>query len=89
MEMCSKFYSLPKVQALHVGHLYTHLQVITKINRNDIRYCICNTAGERMKPPWSNQGHANLIMDNLVAEGKIKPFIIVNDLRYDQRSQIW
>jgi enterochelin esterase-like enzyme len=26
---------------------------------------------------WTNQGHANLIMDNLVAEGKIKPFIIV------------
>jgi enterochelin esterase-like enzyme len=26
---------------------------------------------------WSNQGHANLIIDNLVAEGKIKPFIIV------------
>ena len=26
---------------------------------------------------WSNQGHANLIMDNLLAEGKIKPFIIV------------
>lgn len=36
---------------------------------------------------WSNQGHANLIMDNLVAESKIKPFIIVmtygmtNDIR--------
>jgi enterochelin esterase-like enzyme len=36
---------------------------------------------------WSNQGHANLIMDNLIAEGKIKPFIIVmtygmtNDIR--------
>ncbi len=36
---------------------------------------------------WSNQGHANLIMDNLLAEGKIKPFIIVmtygmtNDVR--------
>ena len=36
---------------------------------------------------WSNQGHANLIMDNLIAEGKIKPFIIVmtygmtNDVR--------
>ena len=27
---------------------------------------------------WSNQGHENLIMDNLIAEGKIKPFIIVN-----------
>ncbi len=26
---------------------------------------------------WSNQGHANLIMDNLIAEGKIDPFIIV------------
>ncbi|NOW96393.1 esterase family protein [Mucilaginibacter sp. SG564] len=26
---------------------------------------------------WSNQGHANLIMDNLINEGKIKPFIIV------------
>lgn len=36
---------------------------------------------------WSNQGRANLIMDNLIAEGKIKPFIIVmtygmtNDIR--------
>lgn len=36
---------------------------------------------------WSNQGHANLIMDNLIAEGRIKPFIIVmtygmtNDVR--------
>jgi enterochelin esterase-like enzyme len=36
---------------------------------------------------WSNQGHANLIMDNLIAEGKIKPFLIVmtygmtNDVR--------
>ncbi len=26
---------------------------------------------------WSTQGHANLIMDNLIAEGKIKPFMIV------------
>ena len=26
---------------------------------------------------WSNQGHANLIADNLIAEGKIKPCIIV------------
>lgn len=26
---------------------------------------------------WSNQGHANLIMDNLLAEGKCKPFLIV------------
>jgi enterochelin esterase-like enzyme len=26
---------------------------------------------------WTNQGHANLIMDNLIADGKVKPFIIV------------
>ncbi len=28
---------------------------------------------------WSSQGHANLIMDNLIAEGKAKPFIIIMD----------
>ncbi|MBN1927545.1 MAG: esterase [Prolixibacteraceae bacterium] len=28
---------------------------------------------------WSNQGHANLIMDNLIADGKALPFIIVMD----------
>lgn len=26
---------------------------------------------------WSNQGHANLIMDNLIAEGATEPFLIV------------
>lgn len=26
---------------------------------------------------WTRQGHANLIMDNLIAEGKAEPFIIV------------
>jgi enterochelin esterase-like enzyme len=28
---------------------------------------------------WSNQGKVNLIMDNLITEGKAKPFIIVMD----------
>ncbi|MGZ8552997.1 MAG: alpha/beta hydrolase-fold protein [Chitinophagaceae bacterium] len=37
---------------------------------------------------WSNQGRANLIMDNMIAEGKIEPFIIVmtygmtNDVKF-------
>nr|WP_320057947.1 bifunctional endo-1,4-beta-xylanase/feruloyl esterase [uncultured Bacteroides sp.] len=37
---------------------------------------------------WSDQGHANLIMDNLIAEGKVTPFIIVmtygmtNDIKF-------
>ena len=26
---------------------------------------------------WANQGHANLIMDNLIAEGRSEPFLIV------------
>jgi enterochelin esterase-like enzyme len=35
---------------------------------------------------WSNQGHANLIMDNLIADGKIKPFIIV--MTYGMTNEI-
>lgn len=35
---------------------------------------------------WSNQGHANLIMDNLIAEGKVKPFIIV--MTYGMTNEI-
>jgi len=37
---------------------------------------------------WSNQGHANLIMDNMIAAGTIQPFIIVmtygmtNDVKF-------
>ena len=37
---------------------------------------------------WSRQGHAGLIMDNMIADGKIKPFIIVmaygltNDIKF-------
>src|SRR5690606_40938460 len=35
---------------------------------------------------WSNQGHANLIMDNLIAEGEITPFIIV--MTYGMTNEI-
>jgi enterochelin esterase-like enzyme len=35
---------------------------------------------------WSNQGHANLIMDNLIAEGEIKPFLIV--MTYGMTNEI-
>ena len=35
---------------------------------------------------WTNQGRANLIMDNLIAEGKIKPFIIV--ITYGMTNEI-
>jgi enterochelin esterase-like enzyme len=42
---------------------------------------------------WSRQGHANLIMDNLIAEGKIQPFIVVmtygmtNDVKFGTIGQ--
>ena len=42
---------------------------------------------------WSRQGHVNLIMDNLIAEGTAKPFIIVmtygmtNDVRFGGTGQ--
>ena len=35
---------------------------------------------------WSNQGHANLIMDNLIAEGKTAPFLIV--MTYGMTNEI-
>jgi len=35
---------------------------------------------------WSNQGHANLIIDNMIAEGKIQPFIIV--MTYGMTNEI-
>ena len=35
---------------------------------------------------WSNQGHANLIMDNLIAEGRIRPFLIV--MTYGMTNEI-
>lgn len=35
---------------------------------------------------WTNQGHANLIMDNLIAEGKIRPFLIV--MTYGMTNEI-
>ena len=35
------------------------------------------TRGGEDETGWGSQGHAGLIMDNLIAEGKAKPFIIV------------
>lgn len=42
---------------------------------------------------WSNQGRVNLIMDNLIAEGKIQPFIVVmtygmtNEVRWGHMNE--
>ena len=50
-------------------------------NKDNKRYPVLylqHGSGEN-ETGWSSQGHANLIMDNLLAEGKAKPFIIVMD----------
>ena len=46
---------------------------------NDKRYPVLylqHGMGEDRRA-WSNQGHANFILDNLIAEGKAKPMIVV------------
>ena len=48
-----------------------------RIRPSVIRCCICNTAAGEDETGWGSQGHTGLIMDNLIAEGKAKPFIIV------------
>lgn len=42
-------------------------------------------AGEN-ETGWTRQGHANFILDNLIAEGKAKPMIIVMDRGYATRA---
>jgi predicted alpha/beta superfamily hydrolase len=56
--------------------------------KNDTRYPVLYLQhgwGED-ETAWSNQGRANLIMDNMIAEGKIKPFIIV--MTYGMTNEI-
>ncbi|OYX28679.1 MAG: esterase [Flavobacteriales bacterium 32-35-8] len=50
-------------------------------NTNDKKYPVLylQHGGGENETGWSSQGHADLIMDNLIAEGKANPFIIVMD----------
>ena len=50
-------------------------------NTSDKKYPVLylQHGGGENETGWSSQGHANLIMDNLIAEGKANPFIIVMD----------
>lgn len=50
-------------------------------NKDNKRYPVLylQHGGGENETGWSSQGHANLIMDNLIADGKAKPFIIVMD----------
>jgi enterochelin esterase-like enzyme len=86
-----EFYALKNVPHGHVQQVL-YPSVITNISRRAFVYTPPGYQNDNKKKypvlylqhgwgedetAWSNQGHANLIMDNLIAEGKIQPFIIV------------
>jgi len=65
----------PSTQTSRRAYVYTPPGYETNTERYPVLY-LQHGWGED-ETAWSNQGHANLIMDNLIAEGKTKPFIIV------------
>ena len=95
------FYALKNVPHGNVQQVLFH-SPSTGVERRAFVYTPADYATSKKKYPvlylqhgwgedetaWSSQGHANLIMDNLIAEGKCQPFIIVmtygmtNDVRF-------
>jgi enterochelin esterase-like enzyme len=57
-------------------YVYTPPQYDSEPNKRFPVLYLQHGAGEN-ETGWGSQGHAGLIMDNLIAEGKAKPFIIV------------
>ena len=95
------FYAMKQVPHGNVQQVYFYSKS-TDTNRRAFVYTPPTYGKDKKKYPvlylqhgwgedetaWSNQGYANLIMDNLIAEGKIEPFIIVmtygmtNDVKF-------
>ena len=95
------FYAMKQVPHGNVQQVYFYSKS-TDTHRRAFVYTLPTYGKDKKKYPvlylqhgwgedetaWSNQGHANLIMDNLIAEGKIEPFIIVmtygmtNDVKF-------
>ena len=59
--------------------MYILHPVMMKISNKRYPVLYLQHGGGENETGWSKQGRANLIMDNLIAEGKAKPFIIVMD----------
>lgn len=85
------FFHSPSTDSERRAFVYTPPQY----GKDDKRYPVLYLQhgwGEN-ETAWSSQGHANLIMDNLIAEGKIDPFIIVmtygmtNDVKFGTIGQ--
>ena len=66
-------------------YVYTPPGYDTSTARYPVLY-LQHGAGEN-ETSWANQGHENFIMDNLIAAGKAKPMIIVNENGTSPRPQ--
>ena len=79
-------------QSYHPSYVYTPAGYDQSTEKYPVLY-LQHGWGED-ETAWMNQGHANLIMDNLIADGKIKPFIIVctygmtNDVKFGQMGKV-
>ena len=82
----------PSTNAERVAYVYTPAEYNTNTKKKYPVLYLQHGWGED-ETAWSNQGHANLIMDNLIAEGQIKPFIIVmtygmtNEVRWGRMGE--
>ena len=59
--------------------------VTTPIATRGIRCCTCSTAAARTRRGWPNQGRVAFILDNLIAERKARPMIVVMEQGYARR----
>ena len=64
----------------------TRLPAMTPRQKSAIRCCTCSTAAVKMRQAGSNQGHANFILDNLIAGGTCKPMLVVMANGYARRA---
>ncbi len=60
-----------------VASTSTRRLITTRDTRKRYPVLYLQHGGGENETGWGSQGHAGLIMDNLIAEGKAKPFIIV------------
>jgi hypothetical protein len=68
---------LLEVQRQDAPHLRLHAARLRQGHEQTLPVLYLQHGGGEDETGWGRQGHTGLIMDNLLAEGKSKPFIIV------------
>jgi enterochelin esterase family protein len=77
-EVSSFWYFAPSTGETRHAYVYTPPDYSKNFNKRYPVLYLQHGMGEDRRA-WSHQGHANFILDNLIAEGKAKPMIIVMD----------